>query len=282
MWLPWQWACWIAVAVAAAGVGLRTYLPGRLVAVRALCLELPLLLLLYAVWQRVGELSLGDYQRASARGRWILDVERSLPLPSEVATQHLALHSEVLVRAANVYYIAGHAPALFAFLLWLWARHREDFARWRTTLGFASIVGCSIQAIPVAPPRLVLPGIVDTGLRYGPSVYEADGKGFAPQLAAMPSLHVAWAVVAGLGVFCLVRSRWRWVGLLHAVVTVLVVVVTGNHYWLDAIAGIALVGAGLLVHEGVLRARYRRGGAGGVVAQVTVAASAPRPDSLVG
>jgi hypothetical protein len=159
------------------------------------------------------------------------------------------LHSHLLIKAANWYYVVGHAPVLGIFLVWLYIRHRPDFARWRTVLAVGSIVGELIQLFPVAPPRLALFPIVDTLRDYGPRVYSEDGAGFAPQLAAMPSLHCVWAITTGAAIFCVAKSRWRWIGPAHAAVTVFVVVVTGNHYWSDALAAVPLVLLGLAVAD---------------------------------
>jgi hypothetical protein len=262
VWLPWQYAFWLAVACAVTTVALRVRMPSRRwLRVRELTQESAIFAVLYAVWQRIGEWSLGDVERAVDRGAAIARWEHLLHFPSEQWTQGLALHSHLLIKAANWYYIIGHTPVLGVFLVWLYLGHRSDFARWRTTLAVGSIVGELIQIVPVAPPRLTLHGIIDTGHAFGPTVYDSSGAGFAPQLAAMPSLHVVWAITAGAAVFTLVRGPLRWIGPLHAVLTVLAVVVTGNHYWLDAVAGGVLVVVGYLVHVGASaawRARQRR------------------------
>jgi PAP2 superfamily len=98
-----------------------------------------------------------------------------------------------------------------------------------------------ISFIPVAPPRM-LPqlGFVDLAARYGQSVYTALGLG-ADQLSAMPSVHVAWAMLVSWAVITSGVSRWRWLILLHPAVTVLVVVGTGNHFWADGIVATAVV-----------------------------------------
>ncbi|MDT7655263.1 MAG: hypothetical protein QOI36_6681 [Pseudonocardiales bacterium] len=88
---------------------------------------------------------------------------------------------------------------------------------------------------PLAPPRM-LPqlGFVDTGLEFGHSVYGPQNSGgVANQFAAMPSLHVGWAALIALSMILITRSKWRWLWLLHPIITFGVVVVTANHYWLD-------------------------------------------------
>jgi PAP2 superfamily len=248
MWLSWQHATWLAVILAAVagGMWIRTP-PKRWLWIRDLAREGAIFSVLYAIWQRVGRLSTGDTAHATARGLAIVHFERFMHFPSEEWTQRIALHSHLIIKAANWYYVVGHAPVMGVFLVWLYVRHRPDFARWRTVLAIGCIVGELIQVIPVAPPRLTLAGIVDTASVYGPRVYDSNGAGFAPQLAAMPSLHCVWAITTGTAIFLVAKSRWRWIGPIHAVITVLVVVITGNHYWSDAIAGGLLVLLGIAV-----------------------------------
>jgi hypothetical protein len=251
MWLPWQGAVWLAVALAVVAITLRVRVPPqRWLWVRDLAQESSIFSIFYAVWQYIGRFKAGDAATAVSHGRALVRVEHAVHLPSEVWVQHLALHSHLIIKAANWYYIVGHTPAIGIFLVWLYVRHRPDFARWRTVLAAGTIVGELIQVFPVAPPRLTLSSIVDTLELYGPQVYSASGSGgFAPQLGAMPSLHCVWAITTGAAIFCVAKSRWRWIGPVHAVVTVLVVVVTGNHYWLDALAAAVLVLLGLGVAD---------------------------------
>lgn len=258
MWLPWQYAAWLALALAVLAVGLRVVPPPkRWLWLGELAREGAIFSILYATWQRVGAFTRGDTTYAVGRGLRIVHLEQVLHIPGEEWTQSLVLHSHLLIKAANWYYIVGHAPIMGVFLVWLYVRHRPEFARWRTVLAVGCIVGELIQIIPVAPPRLTLTGIVDTAHVYGPQVYSSDGAGFAPQLAAMPSLHCVWAITTGAAIFVVVKSRWRWIGPVHAAVTVLVVVVTGNHYWLDAVAGGLLVLLGLAVYDGAAYLRRR-------------------------
>jgi hypothetical protein len=275
MWLPWQDAVWLAAGLAAVAAVMRIRAPRRRPWLRDLAEQGAIFTILYATWQFVGHLSAGDTSKAVVRGRAIVSFERAVHLPSEHWTQQVALHSHLLIKAANWYYIVGHVPVMGIFLAWLYVRHRPDFARWRTTLAVGSIVGEFIALIPVAPPRLALFPIVDTMREYGPQVYADDGAGFAPQLAAMPSLHCVWAITTGAAIFCVAKSPWRWIGPVHAVATVLVVVVTGNHYWSDALAAIPLVLLGLAVAAvpGYLRRRRRRD---------ETPAAGPRESSVVG
>uniref|UniRef100_UPI002615F043 phosphatase PAP2 family protein n=1 Tax=Mycobacterium sp. TaxID=1785 RepID=UPI002615F043 len=89
----------------------------------------------------------------------------------------------------------------------------------------------------------MLPGFVDTMAQdAGAGWWSTDASAprgvgsFTNQFAAMPSLHVGWALAVAIGLITATRSRWRWAWLAHPIITLFVVVATGNHYWLDALA----------------------------------------------
>ena len=115
-------------------------------------------------------------------------------------------------------------------------------------------VSLLIQLIPVAPPRL-LPGtgMVDTAVRYGQSVYSWHGGFDADEFSAMPSVHVGWALIVTIAVITVSRSRWRWLAAAYPVLTLLVVVVTANHFWLDGIVAGLLVALVMVVQRAARR-----------------------------
>ncbi|MFB7174917.1 phosphatase PAP2 family protein [Streptomyces sp. NPDC056254] len=185
----------------------------------------------------------------------IWDAERALHLPGEGAVQRLLLHGDALVTTANTYYAAVHFPATALFLIWLYIRRPAHYLWTRRVL--AALTGAALAlhlAYPLAPPRM-LPAarLVDTGQVYGPTVYRAapDADTLANQFAAMPSLHFGWALMLAIGVIAATRggkrSRWSLLWLLHPVATLLVIVGTANHYWLDAIVAAVLLGIALLL-----------------------------------
>lgn len=180
---------------------------------------------------------------AFSDARSVLSVQRSLMLPSERSVQHLLLRSEDLTQAANVFYVSVHFPATVAFLLWMWL-FRPQAYRWaRTVLVFVTLVALVLHVtFPLAPPRM-LPGegFVDTMQLYGPSAYGRGTESVTNQFAAMPSLHVAWALFIAVALVTVLRTRWRWLAVLHPLLTTAVVIGTANHYWLDAVAAAGLV-----------------------------------------
>jgi hypothetical protein len=195
---------------------------------------------LYALWQLAGTLSVVGTEGAYARGDWLERTERAWHLPSEVSVQRAFLGNSVTIQAANIYYATMHFGVLFAFLIWLFVRHRDRYPKVRRVLALTTLACLLIQLIPVAPPRLLTNyGYVDTAAQYDQSVYSL-GLG-ADALSAMPSVHVAWAVLIAWVCARIGSGPWRWLGTAHAVVTVFVVVVTANHFWADGIVAVAVL-----------------------------------------
>jgi hypothetical protein len=115
--------------------------------------------------------------------------------------------------------------------------------------------------LPLAPPRMFPNlGFVDTARVFGPASYGAGSpyKGFANQFAAMPSLHFGWALVIAWAVLIATASKWRFVVLAHPVITLAAIVLTANHYWLDAVVATFLFAGALGVDHFIERRRKRK------------------------
>ncbi|MFD4046314.1 phosphatase PAP2 family protein [Streptomyces sp. NPDC058611] len=218
---------------------------------RRLIRELLLVAGLFTVYKAGRTLSTGRTDEAFRNAGWIWDAERTLHLPGEGLVQGLLLHGETLVRTANTYYAGVHFPATALFLVWLYARRPAHYLWARRVLVVLTGAALALHlALPLAPPRMLgAAHLVDTGQVYGPTVYRAAPAAdtMANQFAAMPSLHFGWALMLALGMMAATRSRLRVLWLLHPLVTLLVIVGTANHYWLDAIVGTVLLGAALLL-----------------------------------
>jgi membrane-associated phospholipid phosphatase len=197
--------------------------------------------------------------------RWLLEIEQKLGLDWELRVQQATVHHEWLVQAANNYYVYGFLPVLvFCTILGAW-RAPAAFAWWRSVFAISlmlALVGFAV--FPLTPPRLLPPsyGYVDTLLLYGPHYYgDATGSslfnayGSIPSVvnvyAAMPSMHIAWSIVAGALLIAIARGRWlAWViAVLHPTLMAIAVVLTGNHYVLDIVFGIIA----LLISIGLAR-----------------------------
>ncbi|MFG1908731.1 phosphatase PAP2 family protein [Kribbella sp. NPDC048928] len=208
--------------------------------------EAVLLATLFLVYSAGRQLAARHTGSAFDHAHEVLSFQSWLHLPNEVSVQHWALQFPHLIQGANLYYASVHAPLTAAVLLWLsiWRPKAYSQVRW-TMVALTGLALIGHIAFPLAPPRM-MPGFVDTGLRFGQSVYGADHTGGAVnQFAAMPSLHVGWAALIALSLILITRSRWRWLWLLHPLITFTVVVVTGNHYWLDGLVALALLALSL-------------------------------------
>ena len=236
--LSWQSSGAVAAVTYAASVVVRR--SGRPSAGLVLR-EAATILGLFAVWQCAGQLSVMGTDDAMARGQWIWNAERTLHLPSEYTLQQWVLPHHLLVQAANYYYAVMHFGAMIALLVWVFLRHRGSYPWVRMTLVLVTAASLLVQLIPVAPPRLLAgTGLVDTAVQYGQSVYGTTIGGLqADSYSAMPSVHVAWCVLVAVAVVRISPSRWRWLVVAHPVITVAVILVTANHYWLDGVAAVA-------------------------------------------
>ena len=268
MWLPWKAALALATALAILPflvvIGLFAR-PRRRLAVAALAFarETAVVLALYALWQFAGTLSLLKVDGAVARGRWIFHLEHRLHVPSELSLQHLVLKSSAVTQGLNVFYATVHFPAMIAFLIWMFLRHRDRYPQVRNTVVLVTGSALAIQLIPVSPPRLTAGlGFVDTPAMFHQSVYAAVGTPGPDQLSAMPSVHVAWSVMVALGIIAFGTSRWRWLFLAHPAITLAAVVGTGNHWWFDGIVAVWLIGLSIAVertlHAATVRVRAWR------------------------
>lgn len=240
MWLPWDIALVLAGVLFGIGWATRSSsLPGWL---SAASFEASLVAVLYASWQIAGRWSLGYVDGATERAEWLWEVERAVHLPSEQWIQSLILPHSWLVKASNIYYGGAHVPLMGVFLVWLFFAHRDRYPRWRRVLALTTAGCLVIQLLPVAPPRFIdSTGMLDTGVAFGQSVYAAMGSSNAGQLQAMPSIHVAWAVLIAAAVWTESPSRWRFLGPLHGIMTMVVVVITANHFWADGIVAVVVL-----------------------------------------
>jgi len=172
----------------------------------------------------------------------VVAFQEKLGLPSEAVFQSIFLDHAWIVRAANVYYIGFHFPAMVLFLAWAMLLRRDALPRIRWSLILATGIGLLIHLVfPLAPPRMLrIGGFVDTASIFGPDPYALGVAQAANELAAMPSLHVGWALLIALGVMHFAKTKWRYLILAHPIITTLVVVVTANHYWVDVAVGAAI------------------------------------------
>lgn len=213
----------------------------------SLLLEIVICATLLAIYKGARLVAAGDVAVALANARQVVHIERALGVFNEEYIQRLALQSVGFIKFLNYYYLYAHFTVTIAFLVWLYVRRPMGYLSARRVLVVVTGLGLVGHALyPLAPPRM-LDGFVDTARVFGPSSYGDGGAygGLANQFAAMPSLHFAWAMVVAWGVWKFSTSHWRYLAGVHPVLTLAAIVLTANHYWIDAFIGLLLVPIGI-------------------------------------
>ena len=226
----------------------------------------------------------GDPGPAFGHAQDIIDLEQAMHLYIEADVQqwYLDLPGHGLIRLWNVYYGIAHFLVTFVALVWMFRRDALRHRLLRNTLalttalaviGFAAYSlmpprllddpgrygGCQVhspEAADDAPPgALTAPGCdeygyVDTIAEFGGWIsFGNEGmEDVSNQYAAMPSMHIGWSVWSAIVLVPLVRRRWaRALAIAYPVVTLVCIVLTANHYWIDGVGGLACLGAGYVL-----------------------------------
>jgi hypothetical protein len=199
----------------------------------------------------------------------VIQFERTIGLYVERTLQdwYLGLPAHGLIQVWNVFYGTAHFVITAAALVWLFVRDPSRYPRMRNTLALTTLLALiGFAAFSLMPPRLIdkspddfgppaaaqvdHTGFVDT-LDEFPTFWSFDSGGLrkiSNQYAAMPSLHIGWATWSALVLFPLVRRRWaRILVASYPFVTLFCIVVTANHFWLDAAAGLATLAGGYVI-----------------------------------
>jgi diacylglycerol O-acyltransferase len=207
--------------------------------------ELALGLLVFAYYLIVSNLGgPGREARAIRHAESLYHVERALWLDVEPWFNRLLHPHHTLVTLANYEYATTYVISALALIIWLLVRRPEQYRAARNSFLLLNVVAITCFAVwPTAPPRLVPgQGFVDT-VRLGQTwgSWGSPVGDHANQLAAMPSLHFAWAVWVSVVLAWIGQHWWlQAISAVHVAVTFVVIVATGNHYVLDAVAGFLL------------------------------------------
>jgi membrane-associated phospholipid phosphatase len=209
---------------------------------------------------RIRNITEGSYDVAVAHAHDLVALEESLGIAVEETLQDPFLGSGTLATAATSVYIYGHWPVIVAVMVWTVWRHRTVFLRLRDGMIVSGLLGMIVfVTYPLAPPRLAHDGMVDTITQDNGAYRVLQPAQFTNQFAAMPSLHAGWDLLVGIAIVTAATTAWlKAVGYLLPVLMTLSVVVTGNHYILDVVAGIALALVGHAAALGLEQWRIRR------------------------
>jgi len=184
----------------------------------------------------------------------LLNLEHRLHIGVEQSVNAFVAHRDWLAYMCNYYYATLHFVVTIGVMLWVYHRHPLRYRSLRTVLlvtNVVALVGFWLYAL--APPRM-LPqrGFVDTVVTFHTwGSWGSSGVDLASnEFAAMPSLHIGWSLWCAVVLFCLARRWWvRALAVLYPLCTLFVIVGTANHYFLDALGGAAVVGAGFLAER---------------------------------
>jgi len=203
----------------------------------------------YAAYQFVRGMVGGEAGTAFDNASRVIHIEKQLGIFHEAFLQQLILPKEWMVDLFNYIYVWGHLPVIIGVAFWLYFQHRDRYALFRNAFlisGLIALIGFS--TVPLAPPRYMPEfGFTDT-IVHAQSYYVFQNPKIVNQYAAMPSLHFGWDLLVALAIF--VNARARAVRILASFMPLLTlggIVLTANHYFLDAFAGalVAATGVGI-------------------------------------
>ncbi len=227
--------------------------------------EILAILAFYGIYSWIRNANEGSVADAFHHAQQIIDWQRALGINHEEMLQDLAENWRPIIIFMNYFYGSLHFIVTAGVGIYLFTRCSNDYPLWRNTLAITTALALiGFVLWPLMPPRLLSPlggvdyGFTDTLARY-PTFWSFNSGAVSKvsnQFAAMPSVHVAWALWCAIVMYFHARRRWlRTLFVLYPVVTVTAIVLTGNHYFLDA-AGGALV---LTVGYGTARMVTRAG-----------------------
>lgn len=204
--------------------------------------QIAILLAAVAAYFLVRGFTEAAYGDALRNARHVVRLERWLGLYREPALQEALVGSQAVRGILNSVYIWGHWPVIAVTLLWLARRRPELYLRTRDSMLVSGAVGLVVFAwFPVAPPRLADLGMADTVSAASGAYRMMQPKIFTNQYAAMPSLHVGWNLLISLAIVAAVRHLVaRVAATAMALAMATAVVLTANHYLVDALVGAAI------------------------------------------
>ncbi|HXK34611.1 MAG TPA: phosphatase PAP2 family protein [Dehalococcoidia bacterium] len=211
--------------------------------------EVLIVVVAYFAYFLVRGLTEGSEDSALENAGLLIDLERSLGILWEPAWQETIIDSHRLVTFANWAYIWGHWPIIAIVAAWLYLHRRQTYFLYRNAFIISGGIGLVIFALfPVAPPRLTDLDVVDTVTSYSKAYRVLQPPALVNQYAAVPSLHFGWNLLVAIAVASSWRNVLAWsFAVIMPVVMFFAVVLTANHYILDAVAGAVVALAGLLI-----------------------------------
>lgn len=229
--------------------------------------EILAILVFYGVYSWIRNSNEGDVAEALGNAQQLIEWQRAIGINHEELLQDWAEQWRPIIIAMNYFYGSLHFVATAGVGIYLFTRWSNDYPLWRNTLAITTALALiGFVAWPLMPPRLLEPlggidyGFTDTLARY-PTFWSFNSGAVSKvsnQFAAMPSVHVAWALWCAIVMYFHAPRRWvRVLFVLYPVVTIVAIVLTGNHYFLDAVGGAFVLAIGYGAARAVTRAGRR-------------------------
>ncbi len=222
------------------------------------------LYVIYGQIRNANDSSQQAVEKAYENAERIISIEEKLGLLVENAVQNFFIDHTVFIQFWNLYYGFFHFAATIGALIAIYLYRPKTYGYWRTVgISATGLALIGYATFPLMPPRLVSKckddvygsmcderfTFVDTVVEMG-GLWSFESEGMAAvsnQFAAMPSLHIGWALWCGLILFKESSALWaKMVAIAYPILTLFAIVVTANHWWLDAIGGAFVVGLGVV------------------------------------
>lgn len=197
--------------------------------------------LFFIIFYKVSRfIAIGDASTAFENAKKLIQFEKSLNIFTEPIVQSFFLSEINLIKFLNTFYMYVHIPATVAFFVWLFKKHNHKYYFVRNGFIAANLIAVFFYILyPCAPPRM-LPeyGFTDTLLQVsGVNLYSGLFSNLFNQYAAVPSMHFGNAFFIALFVILYAKNPYKWLIILYPLLVLLVIVITANHFYVDAILG---------------------------------------------
>ena len=203
-----------------------------------------IMLACYLAYDFSRALSQGREAVAMANGVFFMNLEKALGIWWEPWVQGRVSAVEPLMTALVWIYQYAHLPIIIGAMMWVFTQRREwwtTYRNWFLAMNFIAVLVFAL--LPTAPPRMIFTsGVADINFLQGVRTAIFENGLLANPFAAMPSLHFGYALFIGIMLYTLAQGRWvRYLGFVYAVIVVVTIVATGNHFIVDAVAGALVV-----------------------------------------
>jgi membrane-associated phospholipid phosphatase len=194
----------------------------------------------YAAYDISRALAQGREAAALANGVFFMNLEKALGIWWEPWVQGRVSALDPLMTALVWIYQYAHLPIIIGVMVWVFTRRRGSwvlYRNWFLAMNFIAVIVFAL--LPTAPPRMIFTsGVADINFLHGVRTQILENGLLANPFAAMPSLHFGYALFIGVVLYMLADGRWtRYFGFVYALIVLVAIVATGNHFIIDAVAG---------------------------------------------